>query len=542
MQAPARSEPPRVIVIGIDGGTLDLAGPWADAGELPALSALMRGGASGALLSTQPPLTPVAWSSMLTGCAPARHGTFGFLRIPRDRYAPEFLCGGSLTLPTVFEMASDAGLRVGAINVPWTWPPRPVSGFWLSGLDAPAFGPEIAHPAGLFEELAARFDGYFDKLIPRRREGYALDGLETSIAKLGGMTRYLARTRPVELLAVVFTASDQVQHWFWHERSVIARDGRRVEDLLLHTWRVIDEQIGLIVEECAGPDTIILVISDHGAGPCEGGINLNRWLAEQGMLGFAGGGAGLRGLALRAGRMLPERLRERLRGRAVGRRRQMLSEVLARGIAWAETDAFCWSDYGALSLNLEGRFAAGRVPEGRREVILDELGEALLALRDPQTGERVMSAPLRGEDLYGAHPDAPDLLAVTRGYRREILSDFTTSGPLPGDLGRRVFGPSVRQATHRLEGMLCACGPGVRPGFVPAGARIEDIAPTVLHVLGEAVPEYMDGRALTELFARGSLAPPRREDHGPARAAAGDGYSAEERARVERDLGALGYL
>jgi len=537
------SDLPRVVVIGIDGGTLDLVRPWARAGQLPALAALLGDGGAGTLLSTQPPLTPVAWSSMLTGCSPARHGTCGFLRIPRNSYAPEFLSGGSLALPTVFELASEAGLRVGALNVPWTWPPRPVNGFWLSGLDAPGFGPEIAELRGLFEELAARFDGYFDKLVPPRREGYELDRLEGSITKLGAIGRHLVQTRPVDLFAMVFTSSDQVQHWFWHERSASARDGRRVEDLVLHTYRLIDEEIGRLLDECAGPETTVLVISDHGAGPCEGGINLNRWLAQRGMLRFTGGGSGLRGLALRAGRMLPGRLRERLRRRVVGQRRRMLSEVLAGGIAWEDTDAFCWSDYGSISLNLEGRFAAGRVRVGQREAMLHELSEALLALRDPETGERVMSAPLRGDDLYGAQPDAPDLLAVTRGYRREILSDFTTSGPLPGDLGKRVFGPSVRQGTHRLEGMLCAHGPGVRAGFAPSGARIQDIAPTVLHLLGEAVPDYMDGRVLSELFARGpAAAPPRREDREPSRRDGAAGYSAEERERVERDLNALGYL
>lgn len=542
MRAPAMTNAPRVIVIGIDGGTLDLVRPWARAGELPTLAALMRDGASGPLLSTQPPLTPVAWSTLLTGCGPARHGVFGFLRIPRDGYAPEFLSGGSLTLPTIFELASQAGLRVGVVNLPWTWPPREVNGFWLSGLDAPAFGPEIARPRGLFEELTSQFDGYFDKVVPRRRAGYDLARLEASVRKLGAISRHLARTRPADLLALAFTASDQVQHWFWRERAVTARDGRRVEDLILHTYRLIDEQIGCILDECAGPDTTVLVVSDHGAGPCEGGINLNRWLAERGMLRFAGDGVGLRGMMLRAGRMLPGRLRERLRARVARRRRRMLSEVLARGIAWQETDAFCWSDYGSISVHLEGRFAAGRVPEARRDALLEELSAALMALRDPETGERVMSAPLRGDDLFGPHEDAPDLLAVTRGYRWEILTDFTSSGPLPGNLRREVFGPSLRQGTHRLDGLLCAWGRVVRAGFAVSGARVHDLAPTILHLLGEPVPEYMDGRVLSELLVRDAAAPPRREERDPAYPTGHGSYSDEERARVERDLRALGYL
>ncbi|MGD9497096.1 MAG: alkaline phosphatase family protein [Armatimonadota bacterium] len=535
---------PSVILVGIDGGTLDLVGPWARAGELPAVGALLRAGASGPLRSTQPPLTPVAWSSLLTGCSPARHGVFGFLRIPADTYAPQFLSGGSLVLPTIFELLSARGLRVGAINVPWTWPPRAVNGWWLSGLDAPAYGPDIAYPPGLFEELAGRFGGYFDKLVPVRRHGYALDRLEASIDKLGAMARYLARTRPVDLLAVVFTATDQVQHWFWRDRTVRARDGRVVEDLLLHTYRRVDEQIERIVSECAGPATTVLIASDHGAGPCEGGVDLNRWLAEQGWLRFSGSGrrGPSAGLLRLAGR-LPAGLRERLRGALGGRRRRLLSRVLAEGVDWPATAAFCWSDYGAISVHREGRFAQGRVAAERSGALCEEIAEGLMQMRDPVSGERVMSAALPGRVLYGETHDAPDLLAVTRGYRWEILTDFTAAGPLPERHGRQVFGPSLRQATHRLHGLLCAQGRDVRPGMALSGARIQDVAATILHLLGAPVPEHMDGCVLSAMLTREALAahPPRREAV-DLKVAAAAGYADGDRARVERDLGALGYL
>ncbi len=538
---------PTAILIGIDGGTLDLIRPWAAAGELPALAALLAGGASGPLRSTQPPLTPVAWSSLLTGCSPARHGIHGFLRIPRDGYAPEFLNGGSLRLPTVFELLSARGARVGVINMPWTWPPRPVRGFWLSGLDAPAFGPGIAHPAGLFEEVCARFGGYFDKAIPPRREAYELDRLDTGIRRLGAIARHLARSRAVDLLAVVFTLTDQVQHWFWHERSVTTTDGRHVDDLLLHTYRLVDEQIERIIDELARAHTTIVLVSDHGAGPCEGGINLNRWLADHGWLRLLEGSPvrGLRSLALRLGRALPLRARERLRGRLASPRRRMLSQILADGIDWARTEAFCWSDYGAISIHREGRFARGTVAEERVDALADEVAEALLDIRDPRTGERVMSAALRPAKRDGVRDEeAPDLLAVTRGYRWEILSEFTPAGPLPEGLERATFGPPLRQGTHRLEGVICLHGPEMRAGHALQHGRIEDVAPTIMHLLGEPAPEYMDGRVLSEALTREALRrrPPRREAVEPRAAGAAGGYAEAERARIERDLSGLGYL
>ncbi len=528
---------PAVILIGIDGGTLDLIEPWVAAGELPALRELLRRGARGPLRSVQPPLTPVAWSSMLTGCSPGQHGIFGFLDPSGPGGEPRLLSGGSLPLATVFELASAAGLRVGLLNVPWTFPPLAVNGWCLSGLDAPSYGPEIAHPAGLYEELCAQFGGYFPKTVLPRRDGYPLDALEAKVRKTGAMARYLARTRPVDLLAVAFVATDHVQHWHFQQRAVRARDGRRIDDLLLHTYRLVDREIAAIADECAGPRTHIVLASDHGAGPCDGGVNVNRWLEERGWLrrreqGITGR---LRRAAVQFGTsLLPGALRERLRGRLAGRRRRMITRMLADGIDWAATRAFCWSDYGAISLS----------GAGDRERDLCELEEALAHLLHPETGERLMSAPLRGTEIYRGERagSAPDLLAVTRGYRWEILTDFTLSGPLPAGMRERIVGPARRQGTHRLHGLVAIRGPGIRP-HVLTGARIEDVAPTIMHLLGQSIPRAMDGRVLSEALDPAELLarPPVRAETA-IRAQSSHGYSEDEAMRVERDLQGMGYL
>jgi predicted AlkP superfamily phosphohydrolase/phosphomutase len=346
-----------VILIGLDGGTFDLIDPWVRAGALPAIGSLLTG-ARGELASTHPPLTPVAWPSLMTGCDPGQHGSWGFLKLDSD-YRPQFLNGGSVPLPTVFELLSTVGLRVGTLNLPWTWPPREVNGWWLSGLDAPAFDPRIGHPPGLFEEIQRRFDGYFDKTVPPSADDYALDRLEDKIAKTGAIARYLARAHQVDLMAVAFVSTDHVQHWFWQSRSVTARDGRRVDDILLHTYRLIDREIARMVEECVSPETTVMLVSDHGAGPTAGGMDIAGWLSQQGWLRTREPGAlgRLRRSVFRiGGRLLPGAIRERLRGRLAGRRRAMLARLLREGIDWERTRAFCWSDYGNLSLNLQDRF------------------------------------------------------------------------------------------------------------------------------------------------------------------------------------------
>ena len=74
----------RLVIVGIDGGTFDLAAPWAAEGLLPNLARLMERGSWGDLVSTYPPITAAAWSSFLTGCNPGKHGVYDFLETVRN--------------------------------------------------------------------------------------------------------------------------------------------------------------------------------------------------------------------------------------------------------------------------------------------------------------------------------------------------------------------------------------------------------------------------------------------------------------------------
>jgi predicted AlkP superfamily phosphohydrolase/phosphomutase len=86
MGTKSRSEHRRVMVIGFDGATLELIRPWAEAGNLPTFQRLMSQGVSGNLQSTVPPVTPAAWSSLVTGLNQGKHGVFDFFGSQEDSY------------------------------------------------------------------------------------------------------------------------------------------------------------------------------------------------------------------------------------------------------------------------------------------------------------------------------------------------------------------------------------------------------------------------------------------------------------------------
>lgn len=98
---------------------------------------------------------------------------------------------------------------------------------------------------------------------------------------------------------------------------------------------------------------------------------------------------------------------------------------------------------------------------------------------------------------------------------------------------------------HRMDGILIAHGRDIRKGQFLPGARLIDVAPTVLHLLGEAIPRDMDGRVLTELFTDGFAASRKiqwrdaaegPEDETPAE------MTPEDEATILEGLKGLGYI
>jgi predicted AlkP superfamily phosphohydrolase/phosphomutase len=109
----------RVLIIGLDGATFRLLEPWARDGDLPTLASFMARGAYGELRSTFPALTPPAWSSFMTGKNPGKHGVYSFRETAAARYeSGPIVSANLLKARTRWEIVGDAGLPVGAINVP----------------------------------------------------------------------------------------------------------------------------------------------------------------------------------------------------------------------------------------------------------------------------------------------------------------------------------------------------------------------------------------------------------------------------------------
>ena len=146
----------KLLIFGIDGATWEIIGPLVKQGELPHLATLIREGTCGQLRSTLPPQSAPAWVSLVTGQNPGRHGIFDFwtrnLREYQDP-SPRLNQASTFAGQTIWDYAGMAGMRVGVVSVPVTYPAWPVNGFLISGtLLAPDVNENTAYPSELVEQ------------------------------------------------------------------------------------------------------------------------------------------------------------------------------------------------------------------------------------------------------------------------------------------------------------------------------------------------------------------------------------------------------
>jgi predicted AlkP superfamily phosphohydrolase/phosphomutase len=513
---PARNYP--VLIVGLDGATFDLMLPWIEEGRLPNLARLLRGGIWGPLESTIPPITPCAWSSFMTGKNPGKHGLFDFVEPNRDGRGFQFTNASFRDGETLWACLSRNGRRVGIVNVPMTYPPEPVNGFLISGLDTPHEQSQFMYPIEIRHELVEagihyRIDqqhlGNMRSAARRRQQLRNIAEAETART---AAFRHLSQGRPADFRMIVYGATDQVQHHFWHfmdpSHDKYDPAGDEFKDAIRDTYIHIDKQLGLLLEEC-DEDTVVIVMSDHGFGPTSNvRIRLNQVLHDAGLLSFQQrklAGAVTRKMAAWADNVLRSTLSSDAKRTIAGllpRLRVWFENLDEAKIDWKQTAAFVNEAYRsspAVWLNEAINSGNGASAELRECV-----EKALTSLVDPVTGKRVIGRCYRPDEIY----DGPHT-----GRAPSVLPSWWEDGFLleQSDPGRNGC-PNVERSTaplqggvefagsHRLEGVLIASGGPIRRGAAPVNARIIDIAPTVLHLMGVPIPSDMDGRVLSEVL------------------------------------------
>ncbi len=535
---------PRILAIGLDAATMDLIEPWTAAGHLPALARLMKGGASARLLSTPNMHSASAWTSILTGLNPGRHGLFVFSDRDFATGKQVFFKGGDRTGELISSHLSRHGLTSGFLNVPMTYPAQcEPGGFMISGLDAPSLNERAFCPDELRAELLGRFPNY--RFAPQglgdlMRAGRLDEAISAWMELIGTQTlaaEYLIANRPVEFFMTVYTASDWAGHNLW--MGAVASDK---PNALLEIYRALDGAIERLLNH-ANSETQVYVISDHGMGSHTGAsYHLAEWLEAKGYM-VRRGRAQTRHSIISASRkaarsLLPVSLRERVKAgigeKRVGRLQAAEKDSFYSSIDWARTVAYTEPGRHVININLEGRNAGGSVAPSDYTDVCSRIADDLSQWTD-DAGRKVVHRVARRDEVYSGPftARASDLYVY--------WNPTAHVGEPPEEVRDRGFWWS---GDHRPEGILICKGPGLNSTALAAPPSVCDLVPTMMYAAGLPAPDHLDGRVIQEVFTDEFLAtnPVRVESAGPGTAGDQIGLSADEEKLVEEKLRGLGYL
>lgn len=459
--------PARVLALGLAEASWACIRDPSFAAHLPFLTRMESEGARGITLPSQPLVPGPLWATVVTGRSPRAHGVFGPVRLDGNG-SLRSVSGKDLAVPPIWRLVEEAGLPVGTFNVSFTDPPQTATGFMVSRAAGPKIHPRFVHPPELYPRLRARF-GQWTMLTMAQTKPEWTSLVPHEIETRTEVLIDLLRTRPWSFALVHLQEIADAQHRFWDDGTGTLRA----------IYAAVDRALAKLVE-AVGPDTIIVVFSDCGAGPVRHGVDLNAWLTQQGFLHRRRGPVPRAGLFLarahkRARRLLPRTFD------LSGFKMRVRAAIFASNVEWSRTRAFAPADSGEIVFN---------VPEGQRGALADELRSRLLALRDPE-GRRVVEDVIARE-AWGAPGDvAPDLTIVWEDDAYEPTETFDERGRVFVDW-RPQFADWTFTGSHRREGMLLASGPGIERTDL-GRVRTIDLVPTWLELLGVDIPEELEG-------------------------------------------------
>jgi predicted AlkP superfamily phosphohydrolase/phosphomutase len=537
----------RVLCLGMDGADPELVGQLLDEGRLPTLAGIVRDGAYGHLRSTLPAATPTAWSTFVTGLNPARHGIFNF-STNANRAQSRVESGRSRAGTPLWRTLGAAGIRSAFVTVPFTYPAEDIAGITVTGYGGPA-EPQIL-PASAAAAIQARHPGLVTAHHPMRErwwedfDRYARLLIE-HVDQIESVCEQCLELEPdLGLLVVDFMSTDFAGHLGYArlDPNHPAHDPAHAGDELVQVYQAVDAACGRLVESARqrfGEEPTVLIMSDHGMKPIYRVFHTNRWLEEHGHLHYRRRSLqGLRGTRLDGLMRVDRRL-----GRTAGWYTALLDRL--PGVPGVPVDrAFADIDFPrtrAYAFATGGQIYLGESSGAMRDpAYAERLAQEFEAVKHPDTGEPLLHV-LRKADIYhGPYLDrAPDLiiLAVDErvhidSLRRRGTGAFEVHDHLDPE---NAYGYSGH---HGVDGILGARGPGIRPGVVPEGSGIVQMAATILRLHGIGA-DGLDGEPIEAILQTGDDA----VHVAPEQTAASEQgvYSADEEAGILERLRDLGY-
>jgi predicted AlkP superfamily phosphohydrolase/phosphomutase len=363
---------------------------------------------------------------------------------------------------------SEKRLKCIVLNDPVTFPPEPLNGITTTGMMTPPGSRNWIYPHDMLREVDSIAGGYecdvppdFD-VVASKNPDRALRIVEVITQKLFRVSRYLAENYEWDALAIIFTTSDRLQHYWWHDQDRIAE-----------YYKTVDTMLGEYCKYAKRAGADLIVVSDHGFGPAKQVFLVNRWLESAGLTSYSKSlfSKGMSGLGLSK-----TQITRRWPSWPILFSR--LPHVLQLGIrkVLPQDEAF---------VNMRRSSALAKTQLGvfvtkPKDI---ELVANMLRQATDETGSRVFEKVFYSREvLNGPYVyRAPELFL-------QPFDSYDISLSKQASL-------SLRTGTHRPQGIMIYCNStSDRPGRILDPVRPWDVAASILEIFSLPIPDYFDGK------------------------------------------------
>lgn len=398
----------RLLIIGLDGVSIEmLAGDR----ERPSLLPQLRDFFAGSLVrmsASIPEISSVSWSSFMTGTQAGEHGIFGFVDLEPGSYRYRFPDFRDLKSEPFFSELGPRGKRSVIINLPATYPARPIPGVLISGFVALDLAKAVYPPHYLPMLRQAGYQVDIDAGKGRERKAELLADLHCILKVRQQIADVLWEREEWDVFMLTVTGTDRLQHFLY---DAYESEGHEFHGDFLAYFHEVDQTVARLLERAAARDDVeVVALSDHGFGPIHSEVYINPVLGSNGFF-----------------------RREGAEGRG-------LPAISERATAFA-------LDPARLYVHRRGKFPRGRVADSDYEKVRSDLWQLFSGYE--VGGRRVVRRVFFAEEIYsgGQMAAAPDLVLLCE-------PGFDLKGGLEKD---RETGRSHFSGMHRQDNAFFAC-------------------------------------------------------------------------------------
>ncbi len=500
----------KVIVIGIDGATLNLMNKWMDDDELPTFNMIRREGIYGNLKSTTPYYSAPAWVSIVTGCNPGKHGIYDFFCT--DSFSKKIINSRYRKTKAIWNILSMNGKKSIAVNIPGTYPPEKIDGIMITGLLTPSPNSDFTYPKIIKKDLIEGKLGKYeleqvavDDIPKNLTARYAPEKFARQINDIteshAKVTMNLMKDYDWDFTMVVFRGTDDVQHLLWDNKPII-----------LSCYKKADYYIGKMIEKY--PEAVFIIVSDHGFGKPAKYFYVNNALYNAGYIKTNSNPRyNLNTLFVTLFDKFSKIIFHLIPLKTIVRsnlgRKLILSTGSSSNIDFKNTKAYYHSVCSrGIRINLKDKYEEGSVDINQYDKLRDDIINFLRQIKDPESDKFIVKNIYKWEEIYGEKAEN-DPLDIIFDLEEEYGAQELLQPPdgIKNLLNSRhknlsyISKPGFYDwmGDHLPNGILFMYGNNIKSNL-RIDASILDVVPTILSLMNVPIPDNIDGKVIEEAF------------------------------------------